>query len=73
MRVWLMEGLGRKVVVRAADEGSARELMAGPPEKREEKWLSHDHAASVDLSEGPAGVLHEMTAAEARKAKAAGE
>jgi hypothetical protein len=44
-------------LVLALDEGRARRIMAGEGEKRDERWLSHDHASMDEAPEDMAGVL----------------
>jgi hypothetical protein len=49
MPLFRVTGLGRDVILRANDEGSAREFMAGKGKDKNEDWLSQDHGLVTQL------------------------
>lgn len=60
MPLFRVTGLGRDLILRANDEGAAREFMAGKGKSRDENWLSQDHGFVSQLeSDGSTKVVWE--------------
>jgi hypothetical protein len=55
-------------LVLARDEGHARSLMAEQSDKRDERWLSHDHASMDAAPAEAAGVLDAPVSRAAKEA-----